>query len=57
VGRPLGQLLAPIPTNFPDLLLHQQFHQLQSGLADQFAHALAFAAGICRPAAGQHLER
>ena len=41
VGRPFRLPLAALADQFPDFFLHQQIHQLQAGLTNQFAHALS----------------
>jgi hypothetical protein len=41
VGRPLRLRPTALTRHFPDFLVHQQAHQLQSSLANQFAHALS----------------
>ena len=40
IGRPFRLPLTALADQFPDFFLHQQIHQLQAGLTNQFAHAL-----------------
>src|SRR6202044_830749 len=40
IGQPFRLPLAALANQFPDFFPHQQIHQLQAGLTDQFAHAL-----------------
>jgi hypothetical protein len=41
VGRPFRLWLAALADQLADFFLHQQFHQLQAGLTNQFADALS----------------